>query len=61
MEQYYEDLENNESAMRNSGWSKAKAYWLTYLIAGIFAAMGGIAQSSITAASDVMHLPLIRC
>ena len=44
---------NNESAMRNSGWSKAKAYWLTYLIAGIFAAMGGIAQSSITAASDV--------
>ena len=44
---------NNESAMRNSGWSKVKAYWITYLIAGVFAAMGGIAQSSITAASDV--------
>ena len=31
---------NNENAMRNSGWSKAKAYWTTYMIAGTFAAMG---------------------
>ena len=44
---------NNDSAMRNSGWSKLKAYWVTYLIAGVFAALGGIAQSSITGASDV--------
>ncbi|MFR5586203.1 MAG: ABC transporter permease subunit [[Clostridium] scindens] len=44
---------NNENAMRNSGWSKAKAYWTTYMIAGTFAAMGGIAQSVITGASDV--------
>lgn len=44
---------NNESAMRNSGWSKIKAYWATYFIAGIFAMMGGVAQSAITSASDV--------
>ncbi|BFL46635.1 ATP-binding cassette domain-containing protein [Lactonifactor longoviformis] len=44
---------NNDTAMRNSGWSKARAYWATYLIAGIFAMMGGIAQSAITGASDV--------
>lgn len=44
---------NNESAMRNSGWSKLKAYWVTYLVAGVFAMMGGIAQSAITSASDV--------
>lgn len=44
---------NNESAMINSGWSKYKAYWLTYLIAGSFAFMGGIAESSIIAASDI--------
>ena len=44
---------NNEGAMINSGWSKAKAYWATYLIAGIFVIMGGISQSAITGASDV--------
>lgn len=44
---------NNDMAMRNSGWSKAKAYGVTYLIAGIFAMIGGVAQSSITGASDV--------
>lgn len=44
---------NNETAMKNSGWSKGKAYWATYLIAGCFALLGGIAQSSITAASDI--------
>ena len=44
---------NNESAMHNSGWSTVKAYWITYLLAGCFAAMGGIAQSSITWASDI--------
>jgi ribose transport system ATP-binding protein len=44
---------NNESAMINSGWSTVNAYWMTYLIGGIFALMGGIAQSAITGASDV--------
>lgn len=44
---------NNETAMRNSGWSKAKAYWVTYVIAGCYAFMGGIAQSAITGASDI--------
>lgn len=44
---------NNEMAMENSGWSKLKAYWVIYFIAGMFAAMGGIAQSSITYASDI--------
>lgn len=44
---------NNDAAMGNSGWSKAKAYFITYLIAGIFGMMGGIAQSAITGASDV--------
>lgn len=44
---------NNESAMMNSGWSTPKAYFSIYLIAGIFAMMGGIAFSVITGASDV--------
>ncbi len=44
---------NNETAMKNSGWSKAKAYLSTYAIAGSFAVLGGIAQSAITGASDV--------
>ena len=44
---------NNEAAMHNSGWSTVKAYWVTSLLAGCFAAMGGIAQSSITWASDI--------
>ncbi|WP_320129023.1 ATP-binding cassette domain-containing protein [uncultured Sphaerochaeta sp.] len=44
---------NNEGAMINSGWSRYKAYWITYLIAGCFAFMGGIAESSIIAASDI--------
>ncbi|MDD3172495.1 MAG: ATP-binding cassette domain-containing protein [Herbinix sp.] len=44
---------NNDLAMRNSGWSKVKAYAITYLVAGIFAMLGGFAQSAITGASDV--------
>lgn len=44
---------NNESAMVNSGWSHYTAYWITYLIAGCFAIMGGIAESAIIAASDI--------
>jgi len=44
---------NNAAAMTNSGWSKAKAFWATYMIAGAFAMMGGVAQSAITGASDV--------
>ena len=44
---------NNESAMINSGWSKYRAYWLTYLIAGCFAFMGGVAESAIIVASDI--------
>lgn len=44
---------NNEAAMTNSGWSKAFAFWMIYLIAGCFTLMGGFAQSAITGASDV--------
>jgi ribose transport system ATP-binding protein len=44
---------NNAAAMTNSGWSKPFAFWMTYLIAGLFTLMGGIAQSAITGASDV--------
>jgi ribose transport system ATP-binding protein len=44
---------NNTAAMTNSGWSKPFAFWMTYLIAGFFTLMGGIAQSAITGASDV--------
>lgn len=44
---------NNVGAMQNSGWSTMKAYWVTYLVAGSYAAMGGIAQSAITTASDI--------
>ncbi len=44
---------NNENAMINSGWSKAKAFFMTYFISGCFAIMGGFAQSGITGASDV--------
>lgn len=44
---------NNETAVQNSGWSRARAFWATYMIAGFFALMGGVAQSAITGASDV--------
>jgi len=44
---------NNEEAMINSGWSRAKAYYTTYFVAGILVVMGGISQSAITGASDV--------
>ncbi|MEA5083340.1 MAG: ATP-binding cassette domain-containing protein [Lachnospiraceae bacterium] len=44
---------NNDNAMINSGWSKAKAFFMIYFIAGCFAMMGGFAQSGITGASDV--------
>jgi len=44
---------NNETAVTNSGWSKAKALFSVYLIAGFFAMMGGVSFSAITGASDV--------
>lgn len=44
---------NNDQAVINSGWSKAKAYLCIYMISGIFAMMGGISFSAITGASDV--------
>ena len=44
---------NNETALQNSGWSRARAFWATYMIAGFFALSGGVAQSAITGASDV--------
>jgi ribose transport system ATP-binding protein len=44
---------NNDAAVVNSGWSKGRAYFMIYLISGIFATMGGVAFSAITGASDV--------
>lgn len=44
---------NNDAAVINSGWSKGRAYFFVYLIAGVFALMGGISFSAITGASDV--------
>ena len=43
---------NNDVAMQQSGWSKLRAYWVTYLIAGIFGLMGGAVFSVITGAAD---------
>ncbi len=43
---------NNESALINSGWSRAKAYMTTYLIAGGFGMLSGVATSAINNASD---------
>ena len=43
---------NNESALINSGWSRAKAYMAVYLIAGVFGLLSGVATSSINNASD---------
>lgn len=43
---------NNESAMINSGWSRAKAYMSIYLLAGIFAMLAGFCTSAINNASD---------
>ena len=43
---------NNETAMINSGWSRAKAYMAIYTIAGFFAFMAGIICSAINNASD---------
>lgn len=43
---------NNEYAMINSGWSKAKAYMTVYAIAGLFAMLAGICTSAINSASD---------
>lgn len=43
---------NNENAMINSGWSRAKAYMSIYLLAGVFAMLAGICTSSINNASD---------
>lgn len=43
---------NNEKAMVNSGWSRAKAYMAIYTAAGFFAFMAGITTSAINNASD---------
>jgi len=43
---------NNETAMVNSGWSRAKAYMSVYALAGAFTFMAGIMTSSINNASD---------
>jgi ribose transport system ATP-binding protein len=43
---------NNESAMMNSGWSRARAFMTIYAIAGAFAFMAGIMCSAINNASD---------
>ena len=44
---------NNENAVVASGWSAGKAYFLVYLISGLFAMMGGISFATITGASDM--------
>ncbi len=44
---------NNAAAVVSSGWSKGWAFFFIYLIAGVFAMMGGISFSAITGASDV--------
>jgi ribose transport system ATP-binding protein len=44
---------NNDVAVVNSGWSKGRAFFMIYLVAGLFATMGGVAFSAITGASDV--------
>ena len=44
---------NNETAMRNSGWSPARAYFFTYLAAGFYAMLGGMSFGVITGASDI--------
>ena len=43
---------NNETAMINSGWNRAKAYMAIYAIAGFFAFMAGVMCSAINNASD---------
>ncbi len=43
---------NNETAMVNSGWSRAKAYMSIYALAGAFTFMAGIMTSAINNASD---------
>lgn len=43
---------NNEKAMMNSGWSRAKAYAAVYALAGILAFIAGLATSAINNASD---------
>lgn len=43
---------NNDQAMRNSGWSKLRAYISTYLLAGFFGLIGGAAFSGITGSAD---------
>ena len=43
---------NNEQAMRNSGWSKRNAYLIAYLLAGVFALLGGALFSGITGSAD---------
>lgn len=43
---------NNEGAMVNSGWSRAKAYMSIYFIAGVFAFLAGVCTSAINNASD---------
>lgn len=43
---------NNEHAMINSGWSKAKAFMAVYALAGVLALMAGVITSAINNASD---------
>lgn len=43
---------NNDQAMRNSGWSKMRAYIVAYALAGFFGLLGGAAFSGITGAAD---------
>jgi len=43
---------NHETSMVRSGWSRFKAYWITYLCSGIFGLLGGMSFTAITSSSD---------
>ena len=43
---------NNASAMVRSGWSESLCYFLTYVIAGICAMLGGLIMAGVSGAAD---------
>ncbi len=43
---------NNPLSMQRSGWSPARAFMVGYLLAGLFALLGGLAITAITTGSD---------
>lgn len=43
---------NNPSALVRSGWSEARAHFLTYFVCGVLAVLGGLSTSGISTAAD---------